>query len=117
MNKKLLVISILAVLAVFALVAISFASAVTINTQTTEKRESPLFKIRTRLAIGERIKDLTTRFIKQRLFFLPFQFFGNIDDVSLRNRLMQKITENFPECLTQQITCTMPPYTGCFCKT
>ena len=56
------------------LVAISFASAVTINTQTTEKRESPLFKIRTKLAIGEQIKDLTTKFLRQRIFFLKFEW-------------------------------------------
>jgi len=72
MNKKLLVVSILAVL---MLIAISFATAVTSNTTTTtKKKESPLFGIRTKLAIGQKLQDLTTRFIRQRVFFLPFQW-------------------------------------------
>jgi len=75
MNKKLLVVSILAVL---MLIAISFATAVTSNTNTTtKKRESPLFGIRTKLAIGQKLQDLTTRFIRQRVFFLPFQWLRN----------------------------------------
>ena len=73
MNKKILTISILAI---FMLVTISFATAITTNTTDTQKRESPLFKIRTRLAIGERIKDLTTKFLKTRIF-LPFQWLRN----------------------------------------
>ena len=54
MNKKILIVSILAVL---MLMAISMASAV--NTTTSmEKKESPLFRIRTRRAIGERLDEL-----------------------------------------------------------
>ncbi|MDH7518133.1 MAG: hypothetical protein QHH19_07350, partial [Candidatus Thermoplasmatota archaeon] len=44
------------------------------NTTNSKKKESPLFKIRTELAIGERIKDLVTRFLGQRIFFLTFQW-------------------------------------------
>jgi len=77
MNKKLLVVSILAV---FMLVAISFASAVSSNS-TDEKRESPLFRVRTRRAIGERVDELRqiirSRFVGDRLFFLPFQWLRN----------------------------------------
>ena len=59
MNKKILVVSIIAV---FTLVAISFASA--INTTTpVKKKESPLFRIRNRRAIREKIGDLVRRFI------------------------------------------------------
>jgi len=73
MNKKLLVVSILAV---FMLVAISYASAVSSNTTTDEQRESPLFRVRTRRAIGERLGELKeiikAKFIGERVFFLPF---------------------------------------------
>jgi len=75
MNKKLLVVSILAV---FTLVAISFATAVNSNTTTTvKKKESPLFGIRTGQAIGQKLQDLNTRFIRQRVYFLPFQWLKN----------------------------------------
>jgi len=78
MNKKILIISILAV---FMLVAISFASAVSSNS-TDEKRESPLFRVRTRRAIGERLEELKenikARFVGERVFFLPFQWLKNL---------------------------------------
>jgi hypothetical protein len=75
MNKKLLLVSILAV---FTLVAISFATVVSSNTTTTvKKKESPLFGIRTRLAIGERLHDLKetikAQFVGERVFFLQLQ--------------------------------------------
>lgn len=77
MNKKLLILSILAV---FMLVAISFVSAVNITT-TSEKKESPLFRIRTRRAIGERLSELRenikSRFIGERIFSLPPQWLRN----------------------------------------
>jgi hypothetical protein len=81
MNKKLLVVSILAV---FMLVVISFSTAISSNTTTTvKKKESPLFGIRTRLAIGENLQDLKerikARFIGERVFFLPFQLLRNRD--------------------------------------
>ncbi len=66
MNKKIVMFIILAV---FVLVSISLTSAVTTN---THKKESPLYKIRTRLAIGERIQNIKARFIRDRIFFLPF---------------------------------------------
>jgi hypothetical protein len=73
MNKKILIFGVLAAL---MLVTISFATAVTTNTQTTQK-ESPLYNVRTKLAIGERIQNLKTKFIGERLFFLPFQWLKN----------------------------------------
>ena len=76
MNKKILVVSILAV---FTLVAISFATVVSSNTTTTvKKKESPLYGIRTKLAIGQKLQDLTTRFVRQRVFFLPLILIRNI---------------------------------------
>lgn len=75
MRKKILIIGILAV---FTLVAISFATVVSSNTTTTEKKkESPLFGIRAKLAIGERLdklkENIKARFIGEHVFFLPFQ--------------------------------------------
>ena len=54
MNKKILIVSILAV---FTLVAISFASA--INTTTpVKKKETPLYKIRLLQAIREKGREI-----------------------------------------------------------
>ena len=76
MNKKILVVSILAV---FTLVAISFASAISSNTvKSVDKKETPLYGIRTRRAIGERLGEIIdyikTKFLGDRIFFLPFQW-------------------------------------------
>jgi len=77
MNKKILTISILAI---FMLIAISFITTVSSNTTST-KRETPLFKIRTKLAIGERIKYLVTRFIETRgVSLLPSLLFKDQPD-------------------------------------
>lgn len=62
-----------AAIAVLMLVAISYATAVNTNTQTTQK-ESPLYSIRTRLAIGERLQNLKTKLFGERMFCLPFQW-------------------------------------------
>ena len=90
MNKKLLIVSILCV---FTLVAISYASA--INTTTViEKKESPLFGIRTRRAvrekIGEIIENIKTKYIGERVFFLPFQWSINSDGIPIRKRMEYK---------------------------
>lgn len=79
MNKKILVVSILAV---FMQVAISFASAISSNTaRTAKKKESPLYGIRTRRAIRERlgriIENIKTKFQGDRIFFLPLQWLNN----------------------------------------
>jgi hypothetical protein len=84
MDKKILILGVLVVL---MLVTISFASAVTTNTQNTRK-ESPLYNIRTKLAIGERIQNLKetikAKFVGERLFFLPLQWLINKNDFSVR---------------------------------
>ena len=90
MNKKLLIISILAV---FMLLAISFASAVNTNTaESAEKKQSPLFRVRIRQAIKEKIGNVMTRFIGERTFFLPFKWLRMIDDLPLRQLLETKVT-------------------------
>jgi hypothetical protein len=71
MNKKILILSLLAV---FMLVSISFVSAAEMNTDV-EKKESPLFGIRTAKAINEKIgriiDNIRTKFIGEKLFFIP----------------------------------------------
>lgn len=75
MNKKIVIVSLLSV---FMLVAIAFASTVTSNTPIPPKKESPLFRIRVRQAIREKIGDLMRRFVGERVFFLPFQWLRDI---------------------------------------
>ncbi len=102
MNKKILTISIVVVL---MLLAITFASTVSSNTSKPIRKESPLFGIRTRQAIKEKIGDIIenikTKYIGERAFFLPFQF------LSLK---WQKLTDDslpnfsFEDCETMK-TC------------
>ena len=78
-NKKILIISILAVL---TLVTISYASAMNNNNTTqVEKKESPLYKIRTRSVIREKINQILehikTKFLGERIFFIPYKFEDN----------------------------------------
>jgi len=80
MKKKILLVSILAV---FILLSISYASAVNTNSiKNNEKKESPLFTIRIRRAIGEKIGNIISnvkaRFLGDRIFFRPIQFLLNL---------------------------------------
>ena len=110
MNKKLMIISILAV---FTLLAISFASAINSNTEKTVRtKESPLFRIRIRKTIKEKIGDLMRRFVGERVFYLPFQWLRNRGFLSVRERLQQKPT-NTPT-ITPCLSCaTGPCYPSC----
>ena len=89
MKKKLIIISILAVA---ILMILSFSSAVSSNiSKTAKKKESPLYGIRTRRAIRERIRNLIenikTKFLGDRIFFVPFQWIRNkINDDSIISR-------------------------------
>jgi hypothetical protein len=80
MKKKIIMTSILAVL---MLVAISFSSAVGRDTDV-EKKESPLYRVRIKSAVGEKISglllNLRAKFFGQRLALqLPFRLFGNFE--------------------------------------
>ena len=79
MNKKL---CIGCILAVFMLVAVSFSSAVGRDTDV-EKKESPLFRIRTRVAIGEKISNIIInirdKLFEERIIFLPIKLLKDID--------------------------------------
>ena len=72
--KKILILSFLAVL---MLVTISFASAINTNADS-EKKESPLFKIRIKSTIGQKIggiyEQIKSKFLGERSFFLPIHW-------------------------------------------
>lgn len=88
------------------LVTITMATAV--NTKKTEeKKESPLYGIRTNRAISEKIQNLKTKFFGNRLFFLPFQWNRN-NNLNLRNRLNEKDTENDRTCVIWNGNCLYP---------
>ena len=73
MKKKIIIGSILAV---FMLMTISFVSTAEVSTNI-EQRESPLYSIRTRRAIGEKvsniIENIKAKFLGERIFFMPFK--------------------------------------------
>jgi len=73
MNEKILITGILIV---FMLITISYATAV--NTSTSvQNKESPLWGVRTKRAISEKIsniiENIKTKFLGERIFFLPFR--------------------------------------------
>jgi len=65
------------ILAVIMLVAVSYVSAVTANSaESIQKKESPLYRVRSKIAISEKIATLInmvkSRFLGERIFFLRF---------------------------------------------
>ena len=71
MNKKIVLMGLLAV---FMLVSISFVTSAEVNKEV-DKKESPLYGIRTKSAIGAKIsnilENIKSRFIGNRVFFMP----------------------------------------------
>jgi len=104
MDKKVVIGSIFVVL---MLVTITYASAATNN--TAEEKESPLYGIRARRAINEKvtsiIENIKTRFLSERIFFLPFRSTNKLE-LSLRDLITDKTpTELFPGCyLAEKLT-------------
>ena len=105
MNKKILIGSILAV---FMLVAISYATAVNNNTNT-EKKESPLYGIRTRRVISEKItnivENIKTKFLRERIFFIPLQGIRARYNLYTRMQLQGKGDEDWTDT---------PGYDSCY---
>ena len=105
MRKKILLVSILVV---FMLVTISFASAINANNIDTEKKESPLYRIRTQRAIREKIGlvigNIMTKILGKRIFFIPSRQFN--EGASLRAK----------EIFETKIGCTsFPTWEVCNC--
>jgi hypothetical protein len=71
MNKKAMIVSIFFVL---IMLGISLTTTVSSNT-SSEKKDSPLYRIKTRLINGEKIgkiiEDIKTKFIGGKLYFIP----------------------------------------------
>ena len=90
------------------LLAITFASVVSSNTtKSIETKESPLFGIRTRLAIKDRIGDIfqciKTKFVGNRIFFQPLvwlNFVRNIQEPTSKFHTDNCITCD-PQCEDQ----------------
>ena len=101
-----------AFLAVFMLVAISYASAVTSDTSNAERKESPLFGIRTNQAIREKISDIVmnirTKFLGERIFFIPLPLIGT----RMRQYSLASISGINP-CITYHYLCSIDVKTYC----
>jgi len=111
MKEKILTASILAV---FMLVAISFASAVSTNTTNAENKESPLWAIRARQAIKDKVIDIIkivkTKYVGERAFYIPFQ------SLIIKNIFHLYTTGGEPECSTQDVLCTSDMRCTSYCK-
>jgi len=110
MKKKILIGSIFAV---FMLVSISFSVAA-ISSQSTavEKKKdvSPLFGIRAKKAIGEKLSSIKAKFLGERVFFRPFNLIGSMNFFSMFERQnLNGVTNTGPTmcgaCPTWQKTC------------
>jgi len=93
------------------LAAISYATAVNTNGTNIENKDSPLFGIRTQRAIREKIgeimKNIKTKFIGERIFFVPFQQIRNKIN---RNSIMYR------DYITEADTCQIfPKYCHTIC--
>ena len=106
MNRKIILITIMIV---FMLIVISFTSSVISDNSKPVKKESPLFGIRTRQAIREKIGNFMRRFIGKRVFFLPFQWIININDPHEGNPLIKGPYSFIGWCdFTDYPKCTSP---------
>ena len=121
MNKKIFVLSILAV---FVLTTITLSSA--INTTNNNKKESPLYSIRTRLAIREKIgqilDNIKTKFLGERLFFIPFKWITTNRGTVIETMYTYKgetcdspCTACFMTCYTYCTDCQLPHCTAVAC--
>jgi hypothetical protein len=116
MNKKIIILSVLVVL---MLVGISFVSSAETNTNS-EKKESPLYGIRTRKAIGEKfvniLEDIKTKFLSgKRMFFLPPQPYEKVEVSRIYLTIFQKICNEAP-CTQHSNLCTAEPPITCYCS-
>ena len=108
MKKNLIIISFIICI---ILLTISITSAIEVNkNQSIENKESPLYKIRTRQVLGNRLKELIecikARFLGERMFFLPFHWI--LENIKLKDNTYNGPTSHgYP-------TCDKPSYIVCF---
>lgn len=104
MNKKIMTMTIAVVIMMLSVSLISVANAET-KKSNEKKRESPLFKIRSKGAIREKIQDIKTNYLGDRIFLLPFNRLSNLLGRSEDSMLFTKVwTLCFggPKCNLQQ---------------
>ena len=112
MKKKIMIGGIIVI---FMLVTISFASAINTNNINAERKESPLYKIRTELAIKEKIGKIfvliKTRFLGERIFFIPIEWikqkiFPDIMDQTLEGSKLRICIDSMKRnacCITDSV--------------
>ena len=78
------------------------------------KKESPLFGIRTNRVINEKIENIKSKFFLNRIFFIQLQLVE--ENNNLRDRLQEKTVAGSFTCIT---VCDAgdPMTTGCQCIT
>jgi hypothetical protein len=106
MNKKILFGSFLAIIMI---VAISFASAVETNTTDVEKKESPLYGLRTRRATTEKISNIINnikaKFLGERMFFLPVRWARPLgSNIPILHETAKIETAECPSCIGWCVT-------------
>ena len=95
---------------IFIIISLSFISVVNADTKdsTPNDKVSPLYKVRTENAIKEKIGELKTNYLGNRIFILPnlnlLNFYKNEDG----QLVSMGITCQFSACI--RITCNL------FCK-
>ena len=86
---------ILSIFVIFLIVAISFASAINSNSEKNLRpKESPLYKIRIRKVIKEKMGEILRRFVGERVFFLPFQWLRKI----INTEINPPSSDTWPSC-------------------
>jgi len=95
-------IVILVILIAVMFVTISYATALDTK-ENDEKKESPLYKIRTNNAIRRSIQNIKTKFFGERIFFIPFLTLKNKNN--LRERIENKYTDAYTECGPMTVGC------------
>ena len=82
------------------LLTVSIATAITPTDSKKQKGESPLYKIRTKNAIKEKIQNIKTRFLGERIFFIPLMLLKS-NNQNFRERLQDKTSDytcGYTEC-------------------
>lgn len=97
--KKKIVIGCIGI--IFMLAMISMVSAISTQ-KIIQKKESPLFTIRTNNAVQKNMANLKTRFVGKKIFFLPI--IPNNECMSLRDKFSKETSGSQHTCGTSN-TC------------
>ena len=101
MRKKLLILGLISVL---MLLTTSFVSAVGVNVEKKDVNESPLYKLRIDRSIREKIgkiyDTIKTKFLGERLFFIPSKFKLNLNMKDSLGYKSTYCTMYYPHCFT-----------------